>query len=150
MTNSGGDFLARKSGLMLARGARPDAFDALIVDDEALDSDRLLATLRVMLGYEVLVRRANSVDRMLFEVTEKQPDLVFLDDILKPSDDATKSLPLLKAANYIGPIVVISGQVTKTRRATLMGLGAFDVIHKDDVDSVRLTEVLQRLLSRSS
>lgn len=135
---------------MLARGARPDAFDALIVDDEALDSDRLLATLRVMLGYEVLVRRANSVDRMLFEVTEKQPDLVFLDDILKPSDDATKSLPLLKAANYIGPIVVISGQVTKTRRATLMGLGAFDVIHKDDVDSVRLTEVLQRLLSRSS
>jgi CheY-like chemotaxis protein len=147
MSNSGGDFLAKKSGLMRTRGSRPDAFDALIVDDEALDADRMLGTLRVMLGYDASVRRASDVDRMLFEVTEKKPDLVFLDDILKPSDDATKSLPLLKAAKYDGPVIVISGQVTKTRRAQLMALGAYEVIHKDDVDSVRLTEVLQRLFS---
>ncbi len=32
-----------------------------------------------------------------------------------------------------------------TRRATLMSAGATDVIHKDDVDSVRLAEAMVRV-----
>jgi hypothetical protein len=36
--------------------------------------------------------------------------------------------------------------VTKKRRSELVEAGATDVIHKDDVDSVRVGEALQRVL----
>lgn len=144
-TGSGGDFLAKRSGVMRASANIPDLKDVLIVEDEHLDADRMFATLRVMFGYDVNVRRAATLGAAVDQVIKKLPEIVFLDDILKPSDDASHSIPFLRRAGYNGPIVVISGQVTRTRRIFLLGAGATDVIHKDDVDSVRLTEALQRV-----
>lgn len=144
-TGSGGEFLAKKSVLIRAREGLPALTDVLIVEDETFDAERLTATLRVMFGYELGVRRAATLASALDRVIEKQPQIVFLDDVLKPSDDAGQSIPYIRRAGYQGPIVVVSGQVTRTRRATLMGAGATDVIHKDDVDSVRLAEALVRV-----
>ena len=112
--------------------------------DDALDGDRMLGTLRVMCGYEATLRRAASIDAALTLVMAKQPDIIFLDDILKPSDDAIQTIPLIRNAGYEGPIVVVSGQVTRKRKPILLAAGATDVIHKDDVDSVRLAEAVQR------
>jgi DNA-binding NarL/FixJ family response regulator len=142
---SGGDFLAKKSKLMRARAGLPAIKDVLIVEDEHLDADRMFATLRVMFGYDVKVRRAATLATAVDSVLERHPEIVFLDDILKPSDDASQTIPFLRRAGYNGPIVVVSGQVTRTRRTVLLTAGATDVIHKDDVDSVRLTEALQRV-----
>jgi DNA-binding NarL/FixJ family response regulator len=144
-SGSGGDFLAKKSGVMRARSSLPELKDVVVVDDESIDADRMSGTLRVMFGYDVVVRRAATVGAAIDLVIEKTPDIVFLDDILKPSDDAAQTIPFLRRAGYNGPIVVISGQVTRTRRALLLTAGATDVIHKDDVDSVRLTEALHRV-----
>lgn len=145
---SGGDFLAKKSGVMRARANLPNLTDVLVVEDENIDSDRMFATLRVMYGYDVKVRCAATLAAAIDEVLKTKPQIVFLDDILKPSDDAAQSIPFLRRAGYDGPIVVVSGQVTRTRRTFLMGAGATDVIHKDDVDSVRLTEALQRVFGK--
>ena len=130
---------------MRAKQGMPGLKDVVVVDDENIDSDRMQATLRVMFGYDVVVRRAATIGAAIDLVMAKSPDILFLDDILKPSDDASQTIPFLRRAGYSGPIVVISGQVTRTRRAVLTAAGATEVIHKDDVDSVRLTEVLQRL-----
>ena len=56
--------------------------------------------------------------------------------------------PSCAAAGYDGPIIVVSGAVTQARRSRLIAGGASDVIHKDDVDSVRLAEAVDR--SRAS
>jgi DNA-binding NarL/FixJ family response regulator len=146
-SGSGGDFLEKKSGMMRARGALPELKDVVVVDDENIDADRMLATLRVMFGYDVGVRRAATIGAAIDLVMAKTPDIVFLDDILKPSDDAAQTIPFLRRASYNGPIVVVSGQVTRTRRTLLLAAGATDVIHKDDVDSVRLTEALNRVFA---
>lgn len=148
-TGSGGDFLAKKSGLMRARAGIPDLKDVLVVEDESMDADRMFATLRVMFGYELEIRRANTLASAVDFVMSRKPEIVFLDDILKPSDDATQTIPFLRRAGFDGPIVVVSGQVTRTRRTTLIAAGATEVIHKDDVDSVRLTEALQRIFSKA-
>ena len=144
-SGSGGDFLAKKSDLMRVRASLPRLQDVLVVEDEMLDADRMFATLRVMFGYNVEVRRAQTLASAIDCVMARKPEIVFLDDILKPSDDASQAIPFLRRAGYEGPIVVVSGQVTRTRRTTLLNAGATDVIHKDDVDSVRLTEALQRV-----
>lgn len=146
-SSSGGDFLAKKSGLMRSRQTLPALGDVLIVEDENLDADRMFATLRVMFGYTIEVRRASTLAAAMDAVMARKPEIVFLDDILKPSDDASQTIPFLRRAGYEGPIVVVSGQASRTRRTALLALGANEVIHKDDVDSVRLTEALNRVFT---
>lgn len=144
-SSAGGDFLTRRNEVARLSKALPKIANILIVEDDISDSDRLRATLHVILGYEPQVRVASTLGSALDHVLAKKPEFVFLDDFLKPSDTASHSIPFLRRAGYEGPIVVISGQVTRNRRAELMALGASEVIHKDDVDSVRLTEALARV-----
>ena len=141
-SKSGGDFLTRKSDLTRLSKLLPSLRDILVVDDETFDADRLKATLRVMFGYELDLRRAATVASAVDQVIKRQPELIFLDDCLKPSDTATVTIPYLRRAGYAGPIIVISGQVTRNRRRELIELGAAEVIHKDDVDSSRLAEAM--------
>ena len=135
---------------MRAKSGLPRLSDVLVVEDLPIDLERMLGTLRVMFGYDLKVRTAPTLAAALDLVMAGQPDIIFLDDILKPSDDALQTIPFLRRAGYDGPIVVISGQVTRTRKSVLQVAGATEVIHKDDVDSVRLTEALQRVFGASS
>ena len=141
---TGGDFLARKSDATKIRQSLPKINDVLMVEDEAFDADRLQATLHVMLGYDLTIRRAPTLGSALDCVIARKPDIVFLDDYLKPSDNAAHTIPFLRRAGYEGPIVVVSGEVDRQRRLLLVSAGAADVIHKDDLDSVRVAEALAR------
>lgn len=141
---TGSSHLTKRSDLASSRSRQEMPHDILIVDDEALDAERLTATLRVLYGYQVSIRWACSIADALDSLAETQPSLTFLDDILKPSDDAFLSIPELRRAGYEGPIIVVSGAVTQSRRTRLIAGGAADVIHKDDVDSVRVAEAVDR------
>jgi CheY-like chemotaxis protein len=141
----GGSFLARKSDVTKAQQGNGRFTDILIVEDENFDADRLRATLHIMFGYGIDVRRARTLGSALDRVIERNPQLIFLDDYLKPSDNATQTIPFLRHCGYAGPIIVVSGQVDRLRRAMLVKAGAVDVIHKDDLDSVRIAEALARV-----
>jgi CheY-like chemotaxis protein len=140
----GSGHLAKRSDLASARSKHVLPGEILIIDDEALDAERLTATLRVLFGYQMPIRWACSLGEAIDGLAERQPSLTFLDDILKPSADAFLSIPELRRAGYSGPIIVVSGAVTQSRRTRLIAGGASDVIHKDDVDSVRLAEAVDR------
>jgi CheY-like chemotaxis protein len=141
----GGDHLAKKSELVHARAKLGTFRDILIVEDETHDAERLSATLRVLFGYETQIRRASTLGDAVNCVIEQKPCVLFLDDILKPSTTASQAIPLLREAGYTGPIIIVSGQVTHPRRSSLLADGASDVIHKDDVDSVRVAQALAGL-----
>ena len=142
---TGGNFLARKSDVTKLRKDLPDVQEFLIVEDENFDADRLRATLHIMFGYGIQVRRAKTLGSALDAVIEKKPQIVFLDDYLKPNDNATQTIPFLRRCGYTGPIIVVSGAVDRHRRTTLVKAGAIDVIHKDDLDSVRIAEAMGRV-----
>jgi CheY-like chemotaxis protein len=146
--STGSGHLTKRSDLASARAKQEQPVEILIVDDEPLDAERLTATLRVLFGYQIHIRWARSLADAVKCVAERLPTLTFLDDILKPSDDAFLSIPELRRAGYDGPIIVVSGAVTQARRSRLLAGGASDVVHKDDVDSVRLAEAVDR--SRAS
>lgn len=143
--STGGNFLAKKADLTKSRMGGPAFDDILIVEDENFDADHLKATLHIMFGYSIQVRRARTLGSALDAVIERQPEVVFLDDYLKPNDNATHTIPFLRRCGYEGPIVVVSGAVDRSRRSMLVKAGAVDVIHKDDLDSVRISEALQRV-----
>lgn len=142
-TNIGSAFLAKKSDLARARQQLPVPSDVLIIDDNSFDADTLRAILHMLFGYEIRLRRAKTLGSALDSIIERKPELVFLDDILPPNDTAIETIPFMRRCGYNGPIIVVSGEVTRQRRMELMAAGAGDVVHKDDLDSVRVTEALQ-------
>jgi DNA-binding NtrC family response regulator len=139
----GGSFLARRSSLVKARAETNDAPpEVLVIEDESIDAEHLLATLRILFGYDHEIRWTSTLGDAVNRVIERTPDIVFLDDALKPSSDASQTIPLLRGAGFSGPVIVICGQITHARRAHLLASGACDVIDKDDVDSVRVGEAV--------
>jgi response regulator of citrate/malate metabolism len=142
---SGGDFLARKSDMVKSRKGMPAFRDILIVEDESFDADRLRATLHIMFGYGIEIRSAKTLGSALDAVLARKPEIIFLDDYLKPNDNATHTIPFLRRCGYGGPLVVISGALDRQRSRLLLKAGAIDVIHKDELDSVRVAEALSRV-----
>jgi CheY-like chemotaxis protein len=142
--STGSGHLAKRSDLASSRAKHALPGEILVIDDEPHDAERLTATLRVLFGYQVPIRWAGSLGDAIDSLADGQPSLTFLDDILKPSADAFMSIPELRRAGYVGPIIVVSGAVTQSRRTRLIAGGASDVIHKDDLDSVRLAEAVDR------
>jgi CheY-like chemotaxis protein len=140
--SAGGGHLAKRADLASTRAkyARPQSI--LVIEDESMDADRLTATLHVLFGYHVDIQSAATLSAALEKIATQSPSVIFLDDILKPTGDASHTIPELRRVGYRGPIIVVSGEVTRTRRTRLLAEGASDVIHKDDVDSVRVAEAL--------
>jgi DNA-binding NarL/FixJ family response regulator len=142
---TGGAFLERKSVLAIARQGRPRFNDILIVEDAKLDAERLKATLHSIFGYDIITRHAPTLGSALDRVIERQPDLIFLDDHLKPNDNAAHTIPFLRRCNYAGPIIVVSGLLDRKRAATLIQAGAAVAIHKDSLDSGSIAEALAKI-----
>jgi DNA-binding NarL/FixJ family response regulator len=141
-SSPGGKHLSKKSALAKARADLPKYSDILIVEDDELDAGRLHGTLRSLFGYEVAVRRASTLGNALDSVIEKKPDIVFLDDHLKPKDNASETIPFLRRCNYDGPIVIVSGLLNQRRAAELVQAGAIVAIHKDNLDSSAIEEAI--------
>ncbi len=139
---TGGATLARKSELAIARHLKPAFKDVLIVEDNDKEADRLKGTLNTIFNYKSEVRRARTLGAALDCVIARRPDLIFLDDLLKPNDDATQTIPFLRRCGYEGPIVIVSSVLTRPRRALLVNAGAIECIHKDELDGTSVEEAL--------
>lgn len=119
--------------------------DVLIVADTPADAEHLTATLRVLLGYNVPIRRASS-HAALGSLAEHHPAHVFIVEMGYPSTGAESSTAELRRAGYDGPVIVVCNDGSHTSRTRLIAGGAIDVIHKDDLCSARIAEAFGRAL----
>ena len=138
--NESRDVLVGKSRLAQAMRNAPRPQDILIIDDIVVQSTRLAAMVRGVFGFETKVRVANSLQAGLQAVLASMPDLILLDDVLRPTDTAMSSLPKLRQAGCTGCMVVISAEVETRRSAELIKLGAVDVVHRDDLNGARISQ----------
>lgn len=139
---SGGAHLTRKSELAIARQSKPAFHDILIVEDNEKEANRLQSTLNTIFNYKSEVRIAKTLGLALDAVIARKPDIIFLDDLLKPNDDASQTIPFLRRCHYEGPIVVVSSVLTRPRKAQLINAGAIACVHKDDLDGSSIEETL--------
>lgn len=145
---TGAEYLVEKSDLARLGKEMPKFHDIVVLEDERLDSDRLLATLRTIYGYDIEVRRARTLTSGVDLILARLPDLVMLDDYMGAVDRADDAIPLIRRAGFTGPIVVVSGALNRNRRTELMRLGVADAINKDDLDSGTIGKVLLQLATR--
>ena len=120
----------------------------ILVDDEELARRGLKLRLKDADDIEIVGEAAHGQEA-LDQIELLNPDLIFLDDVLKPSDNASDTIPYLRHAGYDGPIIVISSKATRKRKAELLKAGAIEVIHKDDVDSVAVSKALEHMVANS-
>lgn len=146
---TGADYLVDKSDLARIAKSMPRFREIVVFEDERLDADRMLATLRTMLGYDdIEVRRARTLTSGIDLLLQRKPDLVLLDDYMGPVDRAHDALPMIRRAGFDGPVVVVSGQLTRNRRNELIRLGVADAINKDDLDSGSIGRIMVQLAER--
>lgn len=141
-TGSSGDFLRRRSDVTQAKEVLPELNNILLVEDFEADAKRLKALLHIVLGREPEVRLAHSLDKAIDEVLRSPPDLLLLDDYLKPNDSALETIPMVRRAGYQGPIIVVSGEMDRARSIALRKASASGTIHKEEVNSVELGALL--------
>lgn len=146
---TGADYLVDKSDLARIAQTMPKFRNIVVFEDERLDSDRMLALLRAMLGYDDIdVRRARTVTSGIDLLLQHKPDLILLDDYMGPVDRAHDALPMIRRAGFAGPVVVVSGQLTRSRRNELLKLGIAEAINKDDLDSGSIGRIMVQLAER--
>ena len=138
----GPKYLARKNELAGARAKIHELSAFLLVDTGNLDAERLTATLRVLIGYKAQIRTVSTLSDAVDCIETEIPSAVFIDDLPEIGSDTREAIPLLRKSNFLGPIIVVSEKIAPPRRAALMKLGASEVVHRDDLDSVSVAEVL--------
>ena len=139
--HTGRDYLEKRSEVAKRFQALAASLDILIVDDRERDQKLILSTLRLIMGATSTIRSASNRRAMLDAVKSKTPSLIFLDDLLH-AERAETTIPALRNAGYLGPIVMISGLMTRIRRVELSRIGVADIVHKDDLNTSRLKEAV--------
>lgn len=122
----------------------------LIIDDEIMDAKWLLSALKLVCGHDIRVRHVRTLGTALDALKAEPPQLIFLDDRVSPVDTANTTLPFIRRAGYEGPVVIISGALTRQRKADLLKLGAAAILHKDDIESARVAELLIEIFTPDS
>ena len=113
----------------------------LIIDDNALDRDLLVAVLEDK-GYEVIWADNGGVGLMLCH--QRTPDAVVL-DLNMPGIDGFRILRQLRILHPTLPVVVFSGHSAKDVEEEMLNQGATAFIQKDfslDLLGAALREVL--------
>ncbi len=136
--------MAMRSETARAKAALPDIRNVLFVEDEDSDARRLAAILRIVFGRDVNAVRAERLGDVAAAVANVPPDVVFIDDYLRPDDTALDTIPVLRQAGYEGPIIVMSGELDRARSLKLAAAGASVTMHKEDINSAAITSAMQR------
>lgn len=114
----------------------------LVVDDSDLEATALLAMLRLVVGHETTYHHAKTLIDARRVIETDPPDVLFLDDRLGHAVSAEVSVARIKAFGYERCPIVLSGMLTRTRTIELRKLEVADIIHKDDLDAVRIMEAM--------
>lgn len=134
----------------LRRRTRENNTCILVVERSAVDGDRMVATLRVLFGYQTRIDRTFSVPEAVAQLAAGMPTILLLGDTGNAADGAADDAALLAAmaqlrtAGYEGPVIAITGLLNRSRRARLLSAGAIDAFHKDELCSERITQALRR------
>jgi DNA-binding NtrC family response regulator len=118
----------------------------LVVENKPEDAQFIETRLRGLFGNATVITVAATVAAMVQALRGQTYSVVILDDKMDADKKAEDTLPLLAASGHTGPVILMSGLLTRARVAELHRLGATEIIAKDDIVSVALGAVILKVL----
>ena len=145
-TVTGGAHLERRSALLKRITALDLTLDILIVEDKAQDAHFITKPLGRLFGARAKMTIAATVAEMAALLKAHRFAVIILDDRMDIKATADDTVPVIRKSGHAGPILLVSGQLTNPRRATLKRLGLEIIMTKDEIDSVELGDQILKAL----
>ena len=142
-----GDHMASKLDAFRSGPLQALARDIMIVTSTPAEASVLVSMLRAVFGRQFNARHLQAMGNTLEEAARKAPKLILLREDIDPGSIAGESVVKLVAAGFTCPIVVICEHLTVGDAVRLRQAGALDVIERDDLNSVRLSQALARAVA---
>lgn len=107
----------------------------LLVDDDPAEFIILERKLADFEGPPVTLEHVSDIDAAVARIGGKDVDLVLLDNRLNPSVDFRETAPKLREAGFVGPIGIISSDISDAYISEFLDFGVDFRIGKDEIDA---------------
>ncbi|MEQ8481594.1 MAG: response regulator [Hoeflea sp.] len=107
----------------------------LLVDDDPAEFVILERKLADFEGPPVTLEHVGDIDAAVARISGKDVDLVLLDNRLKPTVDFRETAPKLREAGFVGPIGIISSDISDAYISEFLEYGVDFRIGKDEIDA---------------
>lgn len=107
----------------------------LLVDDDPAEFTILERKLTDFDGAPLKLEHVSDIDAAVARVGGRDVDLVLLDNRLNPSVDFRETAPKLRGAGFVGPIGIISSDISDAYISKFLDYGVDFRIGKDEIDA---------------
>ncbi|MDP2118286.1 MAG: hypothetical protein Q8S27_04120 [Hoeflea sp.] len=114
----------------------------LLVDDDPAEHVLLRRTLEKVEGPAIELDYVGDIASAVASVKAGGIDIVFLDNRLVPNNDFRETAPQLREAGYIGPIGIISSDISGKYFQQFPEFGVDFRIGKDEIDRTAISFII--------
>jgi CheY-like chemotaxis protein len=115
----------------------------LLVDDDPAEHVLLRRKLEKAEGKPVDLDYVGDIEAAVDKVKSGAIDMVFLDNRLVPNNDFRETAPLLRQAGFIGPIGIISSDISGSYFEQIREYGVDFKIGKDEIDRTVISFIIE-------
>lgn len=119
-----------------------DRVKILMVDDEILEFKVLQQKMKSSPDYTIDADFAQSIEEAVERAKEVSYGMILVDNRLLPNNDFRETVPRLREIGYIGPIGVISSDISDAYFQQFQEFGVDFRIGKDEIDYQALRHIL--------
>ena len=114
---------------------RQIAIDVLLVDDDPTEFEIIKYKLDNMDSHNVSIDYVSSLDDALELIAKKKYSIILMDNMLLPHSDFRQTVPEIRKAKYIGPIGIISSDISGQYFQSFSEYGADFRMAKQEIDA---------------
>ncbi len=114
----------------------------LLVDDDPTEHLILKRKLQSVDGPKIDLEYVPDIDQAVERVLAGGIDLIFLDNRLIPNNDFRETAPLLRQAGFVGPIGIISSDISGAYFREFREFGVDFRMGKDEIDGNAISFII--------
>jgi DNA-binding response OmpR family regulator len=111
------------------------AIDVLLIDDDPTEYEIIRYNLDKIEGCEVKVDYVSNLEDALGRIGASAYDMILIDNMLPPHKDFRQTVPSIRRTSYIGPIGIISSDISGSYFQAFSEFGADFRMSKQEVDA---------------
>lgn len=123
-------------------GQRSQALRILLIDDDPAEYTLLKRKLANATEASIELDYVEAIGKAVECVKAGGIDMVFLDNRLLPNNDFRETAPQLRAAGYVGPIGIISSDLSGSYFQQFQEFGADFRIGKGEIDGTAISFII--------
>jgi response regulator of citrate/malate metabolism len=115
----------------------------LFVDDEVLEFRIHKKRITETDGLSIDLDFAQTIEAAVEKVKANSYQLIFMDNRLFPNNDFRETVPALRSAGYVGPVGVVSNDITEPYFQQFPDYGVDFRIGKDEIDAQSIRHIVE-------